>query len=240
MEGRRLVIDRFDPVREPTERLSESIADAYRWGQGGAVFLPRAEGASPLLLARSPRCPVHGAVLPDELTPRHFSFNSHLGACPACQGIGTESFFDPDLVIDAEKTIAQGAVRPWKQANKRMKAYYAAQLEALTADTPAPLDKPWQDLPEDFRTLLLHGSGERKITMSLGSGRAVSKPFEGLLAQLDHLYATSQSEFTKKRLRMCMGRRVCRDCGGARLRPEILAVTLSTNDGRDFGIQQAK
>ena len=234
------VVDRLVVRADLGQRLADSIETALRWG-GGKISTSRLEpGAADWTeekFSTDFSNPSTGFTMP-RLTPKHFSFNSHLGACPACHGIGTESFFDPDLVVDAEKTIAQGAIRPWKMATKRMKAYYAAQLEALVADTPAPLEKAWQDLPQEFRDLLLHGSGERKITMSLGAKRTVSKPFEGLLAQMDHLYETSQSEFTKKRLRMCMAKRVCRECGGERLRPEILAVTLSTSDGREFGIQQ--
>jgi excinuclease ABC subunit A len=235
-----VVVDRLVARPDLGQRLADSVETALRRG-GGILVTSRMEpGAGDWVeekFSTDFSNPTTGFTMP-RLTPKHFSFNSHLGACSACQGIGTESFFDPDLVIDPEKTISEGAIQPWKMATKRMKAYYASQIESLAADTPAPIDKPWQDLPEDFRNLLLHGSGTRKISMSLGSGRAVEKPFEGLLAQMEHLYATSQSEFTKKRLRTCMGRRVCRECGGARLRPEILAVTLSTNDGRSFGIQQ--
>jgi len=234
------VVDRLVVRADLGQRLADSIETALRWG-GGKISTSRLEPGATVWIEEKFSTdfsnPSTGFTMP-RLTPKHFSFNSHLGACPACHGIGTESFFDPDLVVDAEKTIAQGAIRPWKMATKRMKAYYAAQLEALVADTPAPLEKAWQDLPQEFRDLLLHGSGERKITMALGAKRTVSKPFEGLLAQMDHLYETSQSEFTKKRLRMCMAKRVCRQCGGARLRPEILAVTLSTSDGCEFGIQQ--
>lgn len=234
------VVDRLVVRPDLGQRLADSVETALR-RSGGKLATSRQEPGSGEWIEEKFSTdfsnPSTGFTMP-RLTPKHFSFNSHLGACPACQGIGTESFFDPDLVVDAEKTIAEGAIRPWKMATKRMKAYYSAQLEALTADTPAPLEKPWRDLPEDFRQLLLHGSGGRKITMTLGAARAVAKPFEGLLAHLEHLYATSQSEFTKKRLRMCMGRRVCRECGGARLRPEILAVTLSTRNGRDYGIQE--
>ena len=234
------VVDRLVARPDLGQRLADSVETALRRA-GGKLVTSRMEPGTTAWTEEKFSTdfsnPATGFTMP-RLTPKHFSFNSHLGACSACQGIGTESFFDPDLVIDAEKTIAQGAIRPWKMATKLMKAYYTAQLEALVADTPAPLDKPWKDLPEDFQKLLLHGSGDRKITMSLGPKRTVTKPFEGLLAQLAHLYDTSQSEFTKTRLRTCMGKRVCRECGGARLKPEILAVTLSTNDGRAFGIQQ--
>jgi len=234
------VVDRLVARPDLGQRLADSVETALRRG-GGKLVTSRMEPGSSRWTEEKFSTdfsnPATGFTM-SRLTPKHFSFNSHLGACSACQGIGTESFFDPDLIIDPEKTIALGAIRPWKMATKRMKAYYAAQLESLAADTPAPLDKPWQDLPENFRHLILHGSGDRKITMSLSAKRTVAKPFEGLLTQLAHLYETSQSEFTKTRLRTCMGKRICRECGGARLKPEILAVTLTTHDGRAFGIQQ--
>jgi excinuclease ABC subunit A len=132
------------------------------------------------------------------LTPKHFSFNSHLGACPSCQGIGTESFFDPDLVVDAEKTIAQGAVRPWKQANKRMKAYYAALLEGLLSRRLRRLRRPGKIYRKSFANLFSMGSGKRNITMAIGANRTSSKPFEGLISQLENLYETTKSEFTAK------------------------------------------
>ncbi len=234
------VVDRLVARPDLGQRLADSVETALRRG-GGRLATSRLEPGTEKWAEEkfsTDFCnPATGFTLP-RLTPKHFSFNSHLGACPACHGIGAESFFDPDLVVDPDLSLAQGTVRPWKMATKRMKAYYAAVLEALIADTPAPMDKPWRDLPENFQNLLLHGSGTRKIPMSLGAKKTVEKPFEGVLAQMEHLYATSQSEFTKKRLRLCMGRRVCRECGGARLRPEILAVTLPTTDGREFGIQQ--
>jgi excinuclease ABC subunit A len=233
------VVDRLVIRPDLGQRLADSLETALRWG-GGSLSILRMEPDSTTWTEQkfsTDFCnPATGFTMP-RLTPKHFSFNSHLGACPACHGIGTESFFDPELVIDGDKTIAQGAVRPWKQATKPMKAYYAALIQALQADTPAPFEKPWQDLPEAFRQLLIHGSGKRNITMALGAKRTISKPYDGLLAQLDHLYATSKSEFTKKRLREFMGKRVCSTCQGARLRPEILAVTVATHEGQEYSIQ---
>ena len=234
------VVDRLVVRSDLTQRLTDSIETALRWGTG-KISTSRQEPSGNAWIEEkfsTDFCNPSTGFTMAKLTPKHFSFNSHLGACPACHGIGAETFFDPELVVDADKTIAQGALRPWKQANARMKVYYAALLESLVADTPAPLEKPWQDLPEKFRDLILFGSGKRDITMAIGAKRTVTKPFEGVIAQLENLYETSKSEFTKKRLRAFQGKRICRDCQGARLRPEILAVTLATRDERKFGIQQ--
>jgi excinuclease ABC subunit A len=234
------VVDRLVVREDLAQRLTDSIETSLRWGSGKistSRLLPAAKEWVEEKFSTDYCNPATGFTM-SRLTPKHFSFNSHLGACPACHGLGTESFFDPDLIIDPEKTIAQGAVRPWKQANARMKAYYASLIEALVADTFASLEKPWQDLPEKFQRLVLSGSAGRDITMSIGANRKTSKPFEGVIVQLEHLYESTKSEFTKKRLRMFQGKRVCRVCAGQRLRPEILAVTLAARDGREFGIQR--
>jgi len=233
------VVDRLAVRHDLGQRLADSVETALRWG-GGRLSTSRQEPDAKEWLEEKFSTdfsnPATGFTMP-RLTPKHFSFNSHHGACPACHGIGTESFFDPDLVVDPEKTIAQGALRPWKQANKRMKSYYSALLEGLLADTPAPVEKCWSDLPQTFQQLVLHGSGKRNITMAIGANRTASKPYEGIIAHLESLYESTKSEFTRKRLRMFQGKRVCRVCNGARLQPAVLAVTVSTRSGREFGIQ---
>jgi excinuclease ABC subunit A len=233
------VVDRLTVRPDLGQRLADSVETALRLGTGHLSTSRQEPGAAQWIEEKfsTDFCnPSTGFTMP-RLTPKHFSFNSHLGACPACQGIGTESFFDSDLVVDAEKTIAQGAIRPWKQANKRMKAYYASLLNGLLADTPAPVEKAWRDLPENFRVLVLNGSAKRNISIAIGANRTSTKPFEGVLTQLEHLYETTKSEFSRKRLRLFQGKRECRICEGARLRPEILAVTLATKSGVEFGIQ---
>jgi len=233
------VVDRLVVREGLSQRLADSIETALRWG-GGKISVSRQEPGNPEWIEEkfsTDYCdPETGFTMP-RLTPKHFSFNSHLGACPACHGIGTELYFDPDLMVDPEKTLAQGAIRPWKSANKRMKAYYSALLAALIADTPVPPDRAWGDLPAGFRDLVLYGSGDRAVPLKTGSGKVIAKPFEGILAQAERLYETTLSEFSKKRLRAFQNRRVCRTCGGARLRPEILAVTISDSQGREFGIE---
>ncbi len=231
------VVDRLVIRDGLAQRLADSIETALRWGCG-KISTSRQEGARWTDEKHSTDYtnPETGFTMP-RLTPKHFSFNSHLGACPDCHGIGTETYFDPELMVDPEKSLAQGAVRPWKSANKRMKGYYAALLDALLADTPVPTDRPWSKLPEGFRNLVLHGSQGRAIAVKTGAGKSVAKPFEGVAAQVGRLYETSKSEFSKKRLRIFQNRRTCRTCAGARLRPEILAVTLEDTGGRKFGIE---
>lgn len=232
------VVDRLTVRPDLGQRLADSVETALRWGNG-RLIASRSDGQTTEWIdepfSTDFTNPATGFSIP-RLTPRHFSFNSHSGACSACSGIGTEAFFDPDLVIDADKSLAQGAVRPWKNANARMKSYYAALLDSLMEDAGAARNACWRDLPAAFQNLLLNGSQGRALKISTGPGKVVSRPFEGLLAQLEGLYESTKSEFTKKRLRLYQGRRLCRACQGARLRPEILAVTVSTRAGSSFGI----
>lgn len=234
------VVDRLVVREDVAQRLADSIETALRWGSGKLTTSRQIATGTNWVEEKfsTDFCnPATGFTMP-RLTPKHFSFNSHLGACPVCHGLGTEVFFDADLMIDGEKTLAQGAIRPWRTGNARMKSYYAALLESLVQDAGVRKDVAFDELSETFRQLVLFGSGDRDITVATSATRKVSKPFEGLVAQMERLYETSESEFTKKRLRAFQGRRVCGTCRGARLRPAILAVTVRAKGGREFGIQQ--
>ncbi len=234
------VVDRLVVKDGVRQRLADSIESALRWGSGkltvSRLVSPDADWEERKFSTDFSN-PSTGFTMP-KLTPKHFSFNSHHGACPACHGIGTELFFDPDLMVDPAKTLAQGSIKPWRVGNKRMRLYYGAILEALRTDTPVSDDVPFRDLPQRFKSLLFGGSGDRGITVQTSAERKVTKPFEGLVAQMERLFETSESEFTRKRLRAFQSRRVCRVCQGARLRPEILAVTIPVSDGREINIDQ--
>ncbi len=232
------VVDRLTLRDGIRQRLADSIESALRWG-GGSISVTRSAGDAWIeqKFSTDYSNPETGFTMP-KLTPKHFSFNSHHGACAACHGIGTELFFDPELMIDSAKTLLQGAVKPWRTGNKRMKQYYGALLNALVADTPVPLDVPFRDLPESFRKLLFHGSGDRGVAVQTSAERRVTKPFEGLVAQMQKLFESSESEFTRKRLRAFQGRQLCGVCKGARLRPEILSVTVSGRNGTQYNINQ--
>ena len=163
----------------------------------------------------------------DELTPKHFSFNSHLGACPACHGLGTQLVIDPELMIsDETKTIAEGAITPWRRGTKRMQAYYRQLQGALVKHFQINEDVPFADLPDEFKDALYFGTNGTPIEMNFGGNGEKKRPFEGLVPQMQRLYVQTQSEFTRNRIRAFMTREPCKTCGGARLKPEILAVTI--------------
>src|SRR5438067_2017274 len=176
-----------------------------------------------------------------ELTPRHFSFNSHLGACPACHGLGTQLVMDPGLLIsDQAKTLSEGAITPWRRGTKRMRAYYRHLQDALTKHFHVNEDVPFANLPDAFKAALYFGTNGEPIEMEFaGNGeKKIKKPFEGLVPQMQRLYEQTQSEFTRNRIRAFMAREACKICGGARLKPEILAVTIKGREGREVNIHQ--
>src|SRR5437762_10155789 len=176
-----------------------------------------------------------------DLTPRHFSFNSHLGACPACHGLGTQLVCDPDLMIsDPGRTLAEGAITPWRRGTKRMQAYYRHLQKALVKHFHVDEDVPFSDLPEEFKRALYFGTNGTPIEMNFsGNGeKKVAKPVEGLVLQMQRLYEQTQSEFTRNRIRSFMNREPCKVCNGARLKLEILGVTIKDQNARELNIHQ--
>jgi excinuclease ABC subunit A len=138
--------------------------------------------------------------------------------------------FDESLIVpDPEKSLEQGAVLPWRRGGKRMVIYYKAMLRSVTGHYGQSMESPFKDLPKDFQQVLLHGSGQTEIEFSFwraGKMSKVSRPFEGVIPNLERLYQESESEFTRNRLKAFMSPQFCDACGGRRLKPEILAVTL--------------
>ena len=202
-----------------------------------AIRKPQAAIWQESLLSNRMYSPATGQTF-DPPEPKHFSFNSPFGACPTCHGLGQKMVFDPALIVpDAEKSLESGAVLPWRRGGKRMVVYYKALLRGLAAHFEQNLETPWKSLPEDFRRVVLHGSGEVEVSfnfMRAGKVSKLSRPFEGVLKNLERLYAESESEFTKNRLKAFMAPEFCDACGGRRLRPEVLAVTLG-NAESDHG-----
>src|ERR1700737_4174251 len=174
-----------------------------------------------------------------ELTPKHFSFKSHLGACPACHGLGTQLVIDPELMIsDERKTIAEGAITPWRRGTKRMQAYYRQLQGALVKHFQIDEDVPFAELSDAFKSALYFGTNGTPIEMNFGGNGEKKRPFEGLVPQMQRLYEQTQSEFTRNRIRAFMAREPCKTCGGARLKPEILAVTIKDRKGRELNIHK--
>ncbi len=231
------------------ERLLDSLETALRWGSNMVTVLHQKSGSSPDEWMERPFStdfcnPETGFSMP-RLTPRHFSFNSHLGACPACQGLGTEAFCDPGLLIDPDMTLTKGAIRPWRTPDKRMGQYYKLVLEALCEMTGASQEVPFRDLPEEFKQKLFYGTGGEMLELGGNTGKGGRAPqikaFEGLVPMVERQMESSESELKKNRLKAYFARKACTTCGGARLRPEILGVTLESTVGsekREWNIEE--
>jgi excinuclease ABC subunit A len=249
------VVDRLivrDGIRV---RLTDSIETALKWG-GSKLSILRtiqktSNGQAPTSNIQSQEWEelrystnygnAETGFRLDELTPKHFSFNSHLGACPVCHGLGTQLVCDPDLMIsDPGKTLAEGAITPWRRGTKRMQAYYRHLQKALVKHFHVDEDVPFSELPEQFKQALYFGTNEAPIKMNFSDDgeKKAAKPFEGLVPQMQRLYEQTQSEFTRNRIRSFMAREPCAVCRGARLKPEILAVTIKDRDQRELNIHQ--
>ncbi len=249
------VVDRLvirDGIRV---RLTDSVETALRWGGNKIAVLRQQQTVNVKRSTSSTQSEENWEELRystdygnaetgftlGELTPKHFSFNSHLGACPACHGLGTQLVCDPDLMIsDPSKTIAEGAIVPWRRGTKRMQAYYRQLQGALVKHFRVDEDMPFAELPEPFKDALYFGTGDQAIEMTFGSnGKSkMAKPFEGLIPQMQRLYEETQSEFTRNRIRAFMTREPCRVCDGARLKPEILAVTIKDRQSRELNVHE--
>ena len=157
-----------------------------------------------------------------EITPRHFSFNSPQGACPVCDGLGTESVFAPALIIPDESVpLEEMPVIPWRRASPALGKLYKSQLTALAAAFNEPMSRPYRECSDTFQRALMEGTGDEKISFTMTRGGkevTAERPFEGLIAQLTRLHAESKSELTRYRLHQFMTRIACRACHGARLR----------------------
>ncbi len=237
------VVDRLvirDGVRV---RLADSVDTALKWG-GNELIVLRSDSREQWSTERfsTNYATSDSNFSLGELSPKHFSFNSHLGACPACHGLGTQLVVDPELVIpEPEKSIAAGAIIPWRRGPKRMQAYYRKLQGALVKHFRINEDAPFTDLPDDFKNALYFGTGETPIEMNFsanGRKEKLTKPFEGIVPQMQRLYAETESEFTRNRIRSFMTREPCQVCSGARLRPEILAVTIRDQSDRELNIYQ--
>ncbi|MFC3715230.1 excinuclease ABC subunit UvrA [Luteimonas soli] len=212
------VIDRFKVRDDIKQRLAESFETALKLGDGMATVQSiDDESAVPLLFSSKYSCPVCDYALP-ELEPRLFSFNSPVGACPGCDGLGVSQFFDPArVVVHPELSLAAGAVRGWDRRN----AYYFQLIQSLAKHFGFSVDTPWNELAEESRQAVLFGSGKDAITFSYitdSGGRTQRKhKFEGILPNLERRYRETESAAVREELSKYISERPCPDCGGARL-----------------------
>ena len=232
-----VVIDRIVVRPDIGARLAEGFEAALEMADGIAVleFADEKEEngeAKRITFSSKFACPVSGFTIP-EIEPRLFSFNNPFGACPTCGGIGHEMRIDPMLIVpDEGMTLKKGAIAPWAKSSS---PYYGQTLEALSSHYGFSMTKPWRDLPDSAKMVLLYGSGQEPIRFSYNDGmRAyeVKKPFEGIITNLERRYKETESDWSREEISRFMGETPCSDCGGHRLKPEALAVKIA---GRHIG-----
>ncbi len=175
-------------------------------------------------------CPVSGFTIA-EIEPRLFSFNAPQGACPACDGLGEKLIFDPDLVVpNGRLSLKKGAVMPWAKSNPPS-PYYQQVLASLGAFAGFTLDTEWDDLTDDQRDLILHGSKRKPVPLTFKDGRkeyTVSKAFEGVIGNLNRRLLQTESAWMREELNRYQSAQPCETCLGARLKPEALSVKIAT------------
>ena len=227
------VVDRLVVGSNMRQRLADSVEAALKWGGGRLLALtqnsssPNRDEWDEELHSTKMVSPKTGRSY-DTLTPKHFSFNAPFGACKICHGLGQKLVFDSELVVpNPEKSLTGGAIAPWRRGGRRMIIYYNHVIRTVAAHYDQPLDVAWEKLPEEFRNVMLYGSGEEEITFNFRrGGKARVKPFEGVVPNLERLIQETDSEFTKKRVKSCMSSQPCDSCNGQRLLPEVLSCTL--------------
>ena len=226
-----VVIDRFRVRADLRLRLAESIETALRLSDGlvRLAWMDGPAAGQPPELSFSARfaCPECGYSIP-EPEPRLFSFNNPAGACPACDGLGVEQFFDPaKVVLHPEMGLAFGAVRGWDRRN----AYYFQQIRALGTHYGFDPETPWQALPEAIRQVVLYGSGEETIAMTLpGEGGTRQRPFEGIVRNMERRYRETDSNAVREELARYLSSQPCPACGGARLNQAARHVFVAGHD----------
>jgi len=224
-----VLVDRLVIRAGIEKRLADSLEVAFRYGSEVAkieVLGGTDSVAEEILFSQQFACVVCGISYP-ELTPRMFSFNSPHGACPACSGLGTTMYFDPELVVPNEElSLAQGAIAPWEK--KTGGHFKQDAVQALARHFRVSADTPFRKLPEKVKHAVLHGTDE-EITFVYEKGTRryeFRRPFEGVIPSLDRRLKETDSEWVREELEAFMNTRPCQVCGGARLKPAALAVRL--------------
>jgi excinuclease ABC subunit A len=241
-----VVVDRIVVRPDLGNRLADSLETALKLADGLAVAefadkpLPKeqtsAESANKsknetherILFSEKFACPVSGFTI-DEIEPRLFSFNNPFGACPQCDGLGTELKFEADLVVpDDTISMRDGAIVPWAKTGNTS-PYYAQTLEALAKHFKVSMAAPWKDLPKKVRDAVLFGTGEDEITITYDDGLRsykTKKPFEGVIGNIERRWRETDSQWMREELSRFQSDRPCSACGGNRLKPQALAVKV--------------
>src|SRR5512133_3484554 len=221
-----VVVDRLTMKPDLRTRLAQSVETAAQLAEG-LVAIDLVDEGRTLLFSEKFACPDHGVSLP-ELQPRIFSFNSPHGACPRCTGLGSQQEIDPDLLVpDGSVSIADGALVPWSVGNS---SFYESVINAICERYEIDPDTPWDELSEDAQSLFLYGTqGERVYVQyrnRMGRKRSYMLAFERIVPSLQRRYKDTDSSHQRERIEEYMSFRPCPVCKGARLKPEVLAVTI--------------
>ncbi len=223
-----VVVDRI-VVREGIEqRLADSFRTALDLANGIAILetAPKDDEPERMTFSENFACPVSGFTIP-EIEPRLFSFNAPFGACPTCDGLGQELFFDERLVVpDGALQVYDGAIAPWRKGKS---PYFRQTIESIARHYEFDYKTPWKDLPAHVQQVFLHGSGEDEIKFRFDEGGRVyevTRPFEGVIPNMERRYRETDSNWVREEFERYQNNRPCGDCGGYRLREEALAVKI--------------
>jgi excinuclease ABC subunit A len=220
------VVDRIVVREGIAQRLADSFETALALSEGVA-YAENADSGERTVFSQKFACPVSGFTI-EEIEPRLFSFNSPQGACPACDGLGVESFFDPHLVVpDETRALNNNAIAPWAGHSQ---PYYDQTIESLARHFKVKLTTPWAELPAAVREAILHGTGKEPVTLRYKDGlRAyeVQKPFEGVIANLERRYRETDNPWVREDLARYQAEKPCHACNGHRLKPQSLSVKVA-------------
>jgi len=224
-----VVVDRI-VVREGLEtRLADSFRTALDLADGIAILetAPKDDEPERITFSEKFACPVSGFTI-SEIEPRLFSFNAPFGACPDCDGLGVELFFDERLVVpDAALTIYDGALAPWRKGKS---PYFKQTIESIAKHYEFDKNTAWKDLPAFVQQVFLYGTGEEEVKFRYDeAGRVyeVTRPFEGVIPNMERRYRETDSSWVREEFERYQNNRSCGACGGYRLRPEALAVKIA-------------
>jgi len=224
-----VVVDRIVVRKGLETRLADSFRTALDLADGIAILQTAPEDAEPERITFSEKfaCPVSGFTIP-EIEPRLFSFNAPFGACPTCDGLGVELFFDERLVVpDQTLKIYDGALAPWRKGKS---PYFLQTIESIAKHYKFERNTKWKDLPDEVQQVFLYGSGKQEIQFRYDEGGRVyqvSRAFEGVIPNMERRYRETDSNWIREEFERYQNNRPCGTCNGFRLRPEALAVKIA-------------
>jgi excinuclease ABC subunit A len=243
-----VVVDRLVVKPDLATRLADSFETALKLADGLAIAefadkpLPASQTSEDsanksknetherVIFSQRFACPVSGFTI-DEIEPRIFSFNNPFGACPACDGLGTELKFEPDMVVpDANLSLRQGAIAPWAKTGATS-PYYTQTLEALAKHYKFSMTTPWKDIPKKSRDVILNGTGEEEVTITYDDGLRsykTKKVFEGVIGNIERRWRETDSEWMREELAQYQSDHQCSVCNGYRLKPQTLAIKIDS------------